>query len=352
MRRDIATPDAAPHAGAVAAGLTAIVLAALAVRTVYRNAEYAKPLSLWGKVVERRPHGRARMALATEMVAAGDHAAALPQLREAVHDFPDARYALGTELVIGGKIDEGIAELRQFIQARPQHLNRIPARTLLAQALGLQNRFDDAADELRAIVKMVPDSEGVHTLLADMLFAGGKADEAAGEYRMLVARHPDDSKLESKLGATLLAAGRLNEATEHFQKALQLDPRSARAQSLSRRDVRASERSGSRRTVRAGSAPPRARKSGGAQRAGNHARLERQSRRSDRAVSAGAADQSRRCAGAGQSRAGARQHERAPTLRCTVAGWCGSGKPGRHVLTDLRYLPADLLYFDIATTSS
>jgi tetratricopeptide (TPR) repeat protein len=226
MRRESHT-GRGTHAGAVAAGLTAIVLAALAVRTVYRNAEYAKPLSLWSQVVDRRPHGRARMALATEMVAAGDHAAALPQLREAVHDFPDARYALGTELVVGGQIDEGIAELRQFIQARPQHLNRIPARTLLAQALGLQNRFDDAADELRAIVKMVPDSEGVHTLLADMLFAGGKADEAAGEYRMLVARRPDDSKLESKLGATLLAAGRLSEATEHFQKALQLDPRSA-----------------------------------------------------------------------------------------------------------------------------
>ena len=40
---------------AAAAGLTAIVLAALAVRTVYRNAEYARPLSLWGTVVERRP---------------------------------------------------------------------------------------------------------------------------------------------------------------------------------------------------------------------------------------------------------------------------------------------------------
>ena len=114
MRRESRT-GRGTHAGAVAAGLTAIVLAALAVRTVYRNAEYAKPLSLWTTVVERRPHGRARMALATEMVAAGDHAAALPQLREAVPDFPDARYALGTELVIGGRLDEGIAELRQFI---------------------------------------------------------------------------------------------------------------------------------------------------------------------------------------------------------------------------------------------
>ena len=211
---------------AVAAGLTGIVLAALAVRTFYRNAEYARPLSLWATVVERRPHGRARMALATEMVAAGDHAAALPHLREAVRDFPDARYALGTELVIDGQLDEGIAQLRPFIQARPQHPNRIPARTLLAQALAAQGKFAEAAEELRAILKMAPDSEGAHTLLADVLFAAGRHDEAAAEYRMLVARRPDDPSFESKLAATLLAAGRLNDAAEHFHKALQLDPRS------------------------------------------------------------------------------------------------------------------------------
>jgi protein O-mannosyl-transferase len=210
-----------------AAGLTTIVLTALTVRTVYRNAEYSKPLSLWGTVVERRPHGRARMALATELIAAGDHAAALPHLREAVRDFPDARYALGTELVFGGQIDEGIAQLRQFVQARPEYPNRIPARTLLSQALESQGKFTEAADELRTVLKMAPTSDKVHTLLADVLIAAGKYDEAAAEYRGLVASRPEDASLESKLAAALLAAGRLNEATEHFQKALRLDPRSA-----------------------------------------------------------------------------------------------------------------------------
>jgi tetratricopeptide (TPR) repeat protein len=210
-----------------AAGLTAIVLTALAVRTVYRNAEYERPLSLWRTVVERRPNGRARMALATEMVAAGDHAAALAQLREAARDFPDARFALGTELVVGGKLDEGIAELLPFIQARPEHPNRIPARTLLAQALAAQGKFAAAADQLRALLTMVPDSEGVHTLLAAVLFEEGKHDESAAEYRILVASHPDNPSYESRLAATLLAAGRLSESTGHFEKALRLDPGSA-----------------------------------------------------------------------------------------------------------------------------
>ena len=166
------------------------------------------------------------MALATELVAAGDHAQAMPQLREAVPDFPDARVRPRHRAGACGRTDEGIAVLRQFIPARPAHLNRIPARTLLAQAMGSQN-IVEAAGELRAIMQMAPDSEGVRTLLADMLFAAGKADESAAEYRLLVASRPDDSSLQSKLAATLLTAGRLAEATEHFQKALQLDPRSA-----------------------------------------------------------------------------------------------------------------------------
>lgn len=210
-----------------AAGVAAIVLAALAIRTVFRNAEYARPISLWATVVERRPNGRARMALATEMVAAGDHAAALPHLREAVRDFPDARYALGTELVFGGQIDEGIAQLRQFVQARPSHPNRIPARTLLAQAMASQGKFTEAADELRTLLTIAPGSENVHLLLVDVLLTGKQYDEAAAEYRVLLARRPDDASLESKLAATLVAVGRLKEAAEHFHKALQLDPRSA-----------------------------------------------------------------------------------------------------------------------------
>ena len=210
-----------------AAVITILVLAVLAVRTVYRNAEYARPLSLWETVVERRPHGRARMALATQMIAAGDHAAALPHLREAVRDFPDARYALGTELVFGGQLDQGIAELRQFIQARPDHPNRIPARMLLAQALTSQGKLTEAADWFRTILKVAPASEDIHTLLADVLFRAGRYDEAAAEYRVLLTSRPDNPSIESKLGAILMASGRLDEAIERFQKALQLDPHSA-----------------------------------------------------------------------------------------------------------------------------
>jgi tetratricopeptide (TPR) repeat protein len=211
----------------IAGSLTVIVLAALAVRTVYRNAEYATPLGLWRTVVERRPHGRARMALATELLAAGDHAGALEYLREAVDDFPDARFGLGTELIVDGKTDQGIAELRQFIAAQPSNLNRIPARTLLGQAFWSQGRLGEAADEFRAILKMVPTNDGVRMYLADVLSTQKQYDEATVEYRALLASQPNSSPIEARLASNLMASGRRSEAIDHLQKALQLDPQSA-----------------------------------------------------------------------------------------------------------------------------
>jgi protein O-mannosyl-transferase len=211
----------------VAVCVTVAVLTALAVRTVYRNAEYATPLSLWRTVVERRPHGRARMALASEMLGAGDHAGALAQLRQAVADFPDARFGFGTELIVDGQTDQGIAELRQFIAAKPSNLNRIPGRTLLAQALWSQGRLGDAAEQFRAILKMVPASDGARLSLADVLSAQKQYDEAAVEYRMLLASQPNNSTVETRLASSLMASGHPNEAIEHLQKALELDPQSA-----------------------------------------------------------------------------------------------------------------------------
>jgi tetratricopeptide (TPR) repeat protein len=211
----------------IAGSLTAIVLAALAVRTVYRNAEYATPLGLWRTVVERRPHGRARMALATEMLAAGDHAGALEYLREAVRDFPDARFGFGTELIVDGKTDEGIAELGQFIAVQPSNLNRLPARTLLGQAVWSQGRLGEAAEQFRSILKIAPTNDSVRMDLADVLSTQKRYDEATVEYRALLASQPNNSTIETRLAANLMGSGRRSEAIDQLQKALQLDPGSA-----------------------------------------------------------------------------------------------------------------------------
>ena len=214
-----------------APGLTVVVLAGLATRTVARNAEYASPLTLWTTVVERYPHGRARMALATELADAGQHTRAIALLRDAVPDFPDARAALGTELLLQGHTEEGIATLRQFIAAGPDLVNRIPARALIAETMTLQKNFDGAAHEWRAIINIAPSGVGPRAQLARTLSAQAEArlrqgDGAGAEpyAREAVQLAPTDPGAHNLLGAALASTGHLDEAITHFREAVQLAP--------------------------------------------------------------------------------------------------------------------------------
>ncbi|MEP7303953.1 MAG: tetratricopeptide repeat protein [Acidobacteriota bacterium] len=219
-----------------AAGLTTMVIAALAIRTVARNAEYADPVTLWTTVVDRFPHGRARMALATELIDLGRHAQAIAILRQAVPDFPDARAALGTELVLQRQIEEGMAVLREFIAADPSNVNRIPAYALLGETLTGQKDLEGAAREWRAIVSIAPSDPGARAQLARTLLVQAETrlrqgDGVGGEpyAREAVQLTPTDPAAHNLWGAALASSGRLEEAITHFQEALRLAPNDPQA---------------------------------------------------------------------------------------------------------------------------
>jgi Flp pilus assembly protein TadD len=210
----------------VALAITTVWLASLAVLTVYRNAEYATPVSIWRSSVERHPHGRARLSYADALVAAGDSDPALAQLREAVKDYPPARYALGTELAARGEMEQAIRELTMFIDQDPSHLNRIPARSLLGRALWTRGRFEESADQFRSILTRAPSSIDAHASLGDVLLQQKKYTEAVSHYRTVVGLRPDQADWQIKLGIALASSGKLDEAVDAYQKALQLDPAS------------------------------------------------------------------------------------------------------------------------------
>jgi tetratricopeptide (TPR) repeat protein len=175
----------------------AAAVAVLAIRTAERNRDYETALSLWQSVVDRRPQGRARFALANELMQAGRHDDATAQLRLAAVDYPDARAGLGTELLLQGKIDEGIEVLEAFVDANPSHPNRAPARMLLAQA---------------------------HRALAERALSEQKATAAEAEARKAVAFDDKNADAHNLLGAALASQGKFREAVPEFQMAVRLDP--------------------------------------------------------------------------------------------------------------------------------
>jgi tetratricopeptide (TPR) repeat protein len=175
----------------------AAVIAAFAVRTFERNRDYSSALSLWQSVVDRRPHGRARFALANELMQAGRHDEATAQLRLAVADYPDARAGLGTELLLQGQIEEGVAVLEAFVDANPSLPNRAPALMLLAQA---------------------------HRALAERALTQQNATVAESEARKSIALENTNADAHNLLGAALASQGKLREAIPEFQSALRLNP--------------------------------------------------------------------------------------------------------------------------------
>jgi Flp pilus assembly protein TadD len=180
-----------------AAAGTAIAVVALAVRTVERNRDYESPLTLWQSVVARRPQGRARFALANQLMDLGRHDEATAQLRAAVADYPDARAGLGTELLLQGKLEEGISVLDEFVRAAPLLPNRAPARGLLAQA---------------------------HRAIAERELSQRNAAVAAGEAKQSVELDPSNADAHNILGAALASQGDLAAAIREFRAALKLNP--------------------------------------------------------------------------------------------------------------------------------
>ena len=208
------------------------MVAALGVRTVYRNREYATPMSLWESVVARRPQGRARFALATELMTAGRHDEAIAQLREAVHDFPDARAGLGTELFVEGRAVEAIGVLDEFVRASPAQPNRIPARLMLGEALMSQGRLDQAVSQFKAVLDQDPLNSSAqqnmvlaHRALAARWLEQRNATQAAVEAREALRIDPQNADAHNLLGVALASEGRFADAIAEFRESLQIDPK-------------------------------------------------------------------------------------------------------------------------------
>jgi Flp pilus assembly protein TadD len=225
------------------AAAVAIVVLSLGVRTVYRNAEYNNPVSLWQSSVEARPQGRARMLLAAALIADSRRDEAIAELRQAVTDFPDARSALGTELFFLGQFAEAAASLDAFVRTQPSNLNRVPFRILLAQARQSLGDLAEAESQFRAVLALDPSNkaaqEGLllvaiaHRKKAERLLREREAKvlEATEEAKAALRLNDQDFEAHNVLGVALASQGRIGDAIEEFRRALSIKPDDGNARS-------------------------------------------------------------------------------------------------------------------------
>jgi tetratricopeptide (TPR) repeat protein len=132
---------------------------------------------------------------ASEAMNKGNHAAAIPLLKQALDSNPgDAAVhnSYGSALAASGHLPEAVAQYRK--------------------ATGLSPDYPDA-----------------HNNLASALVQSGQPDEAVAEFERALALKSDFAEAHAGLGGVLAQRGKVNDAIPHLQKAVELGPKNPMA---------------------------------------------------------------------------------------------------------------------------
>ena len=259
-------------------GMAAVAVAAvgLAAVSAARGREYRDPVGIWERVVDKRPHARARHNLGIALAARGRLDEALAQYRLAADSLPEAGYSLGFALAERGDDTAAMSELRKFLARRPDDAaapratnllgllamgqGDLPAavaayeRTLamrpndgvarrglaealtaLGAALAEEGRLAAAVDAFARAAAAAPEAPGAHLNHGTWLMQLGRASEGVQAFRRGLAQAPGSVPLRNALAAALATQGARDEAIAEFSRALAIDPGNADAQAGLRR---------------------------------------------------------------------------------------------------------------------
>jgi protein O-mannosyl-transferase len=210
----------------------ALVCVLLAAGTFVRTREYQSLRSIAQANVDRYPNGRARLALASELVAVNEHTAAMAQIEEAIKDYPQARLAMATEMAASGRLADAVTQAREFIRLLPGNSEVPTARDLIGRALALQGLYEPAVEEFTLLTHARPNDPAPYVSIGDARLRQRRLDEAIASYQSALKLKPGDPDILGQLGLALSAAGRRAEASMAFDNAAAMRPTDLRLLNL------------------------------------------------------------------------------------------------------------------------
>jgi Flp pilus assembly protein TadD len=232
----------APAGATASAVVLAVVCVLLAAGTVVRTREYHSVRSIAQSDVDRYPHGRARLALARELVAANEHTAALRQLEVAVSDYPPAHLGLATEMATSGRLADAASEAREFIRLAPDSPEVPTARDLMGRALALQGQYDAAVEQFILLARARPNDPAPLVSTGDARLRQRRVTDAIASYEAALRLRPGDPDILTQLGLAFGAAGRMGDASGAFGGAAAARPTDVRILNLLGRSLAAEGR--------------------------------------------------------------------------------------------------------------
>lgn len=181
------------------------------------------------RALERRPDDdRARLRLALLEMSRGraDEAGPLAlELLERHGRCPGILQLAGQALLAEGRAEAALDPLQRLVRVAP---DLAEGRALLATALLVERRFDEAVAQYERAVALEP-TPARRAGLGLALTLAGRPEEAVPLLERLTEEHPDHVAAWNNLGVARAAAGRFEEARAALRRALELDPDDAQA---------------------------------------------------------------------------------------------------------------------------
>lgn len=120
--------------------------------------------------------------------------------------------ALARDYLTSGRLDEALTCVAELLEERPRHPRALVWRARIRGGLG---KWDDALDDARRAVGLLPDSQEARLVWAEVNEHLGRTDVAVREYDRLYEREPTNA-------AVVLGLGRCRQDQARFAEARQV----------------------------------------------------------------------------------------------------------------------------------
>lgn len=147
--------------------------------------------------------------------------AALTLARPAAQQYPLILFYLAGAYLATGNEAEALSHAERQVDLNPDFA---PGRILLASIYIEKSNAKDAQDTLQPVLDADPTNRLTLNLMARAMILDGKNDQALKILRRLQQMAPESAIAHFELGAAFLSAGQGEAANQHFESALALDP--------------------------------------------------------------------------------------------------------------------------------
>jgi Flp pilus assembly protein TadD len=203
-------------------GLGVVVLVLLALRTIWRNADWKDDLTIWSKTVETAPEAaRARNNLGAAYLRRGQRARAQEQFEAAIRIKPDlAHVHANLGKIYLDREDLARAEGELVMALRLKRDEVIP-RLWLGAVYVRGGRLAEAEQQFRAALSKPPFDAYAYNNLGSLLARSGRAPEAEAAFREALRRMPDLAEARENLVRLQRLRGFADRAGEPLERGAQ-----------------------------------------------------------------------------------------------------------------------------------